>query len=285
MTGSHPDPMITIDALAARLGAPDLRVLDASWFLPGAERDPKSEYFQRRIPGAIFFDLEEIADVTSPLPHMAPPPEKFASRMRKMGIGDGATIVVYDSVGVFSAARVWWTFRLMGCEDVFVLDGGLPAWIAAGHETEDGPPMPRQERHFTTRMRSDLVRSMPDVRRAIESGAASILDARPPARFAGTDPEPRPGLKAGHMPGARNVPVAAIVGPDGKLKSEDDLRAVFADAGIEGRKPIITTCGSGVTAAILALALARIGRWDVGLYDGSWAEWGAAEDAPIVTGP
>ncbi|NDC59508.1 MAG: sulfurtransferase, partial [Alphaproteobacteria bacterium] len=211
MTGRHPDPMITVEALAARLGAPDLRILDASWVLPGVERDPKSEFFARRIPGAQFFDIDEIADTASPLPHMAPSPEKFASRMRKMGVGDGSTVVVYDSAGVFSAARVWWTFRLMGHEDVFVLDGGLPAWIAAALEVEDGQPMPRQERHFTPRLRSDLVRSMPDMRRLTDAGTAAILDARPPGRFAGVDPEPRAGLRGGHMPGARNVPVSAVV--------------------------------------------------------------------------
>jgi thiosulfate/3-mercaptopyruvate sulfurtransferase len=276
--------MITVEALAARLGAPDLRILDASWVLPGVERDPKSEFFARRIPGAQFFDIDEIADTASPLPHMAPSPEKFASRMRKMGVGDGSTVVVYDSAGVFSAARVWWTFRLMGHEDVFVLDGGLPAWIAAGFEVEDGQPAPRQERHFTPRLRSDLVRSMTDMRRLTDAGTAAILDARPPGRFAGVDPEPRPGLRGGHMPGARNVPVSAVVGADGTLKSSEELRATFAAAGVEARKPVATTCGSGVTAAILTLALARIGRWDVGLYDGSWAEWGAAPDAPVVTG-
>jgi len=276
--------MITVEALAARLGAPDLRILDASWVLPGVERDPKSEFFARRIPGAQFFDIDEVADTASPLPHMAPSPEKFASRMRKMGVGDGSTVVVYDSAGVFSAARVWWTFRLMGHEDVFVLDGGLPAWIAAGFEVEDGQPAPRQERHFTPRLRSDLVRSMPDMRRLTDAGTASILDARPPGRFAGVDPEPRAGLRGGHMPGARNVPVSAVVSADGKLKSAEELRATFAAAGVEARKPVATTCGSGVTAAILTLALARIGRWDVGLYDGSWAEWGAASDAPVVTG-
>jgi thiosulfate/3-mercaptopyruvate sulfurtransferase len=276
--------MIIVEALAARLGAPDLRILDASWVLPGVERDPKSEFFARRIPGAQFFDIDEIADTASPLPHMAPSPEKFASRMRKMGVGDGSTVVVYDSAGVFSAARVWWTFRLMGHADVFVLDGGLPAWIAAGFEVEDGQPMPRQERHFTPRLRSDLVRSMPDMRRLTDAGTASILDARPPGRFAGVDPEPRAGLRGGHMPGARNVPVSAVVSADGKLKSAEELRATFAAAGVEARKPVATTCGSGVTAAILTLALARIGRWDVGLYDGSWAEWGAASDAPVVTG-
>lgn len=284
MTGRHPDPMISVDALAARLDAPDLRILDGSWVLPGVERDPKSEFFQRRIPGAQFFDIDEIADTTQPLPHMAPPPEKFASRMRKMGVGDGATVVVYDTAGVFSAARVWWTFRLMGHEDVFVLDGGLPAWIAAGHPLDDGPPSPRQERHFTPRQQSSRVRSLADMRRLVDAGSATILDARPPGRFAGADPEPRAGLRSGHMPGASNVPVAAVVGADGKLKPAADLEAVFASAGVEPRKPIVTTCGSGITAAVLALALARIGRWDASLYDGSWAEWGGLADTPVVTG-
>jgi len=284
MTGRHLDPMISADALAQRLNAPDIRVLDASWFLPSAGRDARADYFEQRIPGALFFDIDEIADTTSSLPHMAPPPEKFASRMRKMGVGDGATIVAYDSTGVFSAARAWWTFRLMGIEDVFVLDGGLPAWVAGGFAIEDGPPAPRAERHLTPRMRSDLVRTLGDMRRIVASGAATILDARPPGRFAGRDPEPRPGLRSGHMPGAANVPLAAVIDADGRLKSAEALRAVFDAAGVAPRTPIVTTCGSGVTAAVLALALARIGRWDAGLYDGSWAEWGAADDAPVATG-
>ena len=280
---SQPDPIMSVETLASRLDAPDIRVVDASYFLPGAGRDPKAEFFAARIPGAIFFDIDEIADTTSPLPHMAPSSEKFASRMRKLGIGDGATIVVYDSVGLFSAARVWWMFRMMGKEDVFILDGGLPAWIAAGHATEDGPPLPRQERHFTARQRTDIVRALPEMRRIVETGSATILDARPAGRFAGVDPEPRAGLRGGHMPGARNVPLSELV-VDGRLKPADQLRVIFDAAGVQSRMPVVTTCGSGITAAVIVLALARLGRWDASLYDGSWAEWGLPGDTPVVTG-
>jgi thiosulfate/3-mercaptopyruvate sulfurtransferase len=285
MTGQHPDPLITVSALAARLEAPDLRVLDCSWALPGDSRDVKATFFAERIPGAIFFDIDEIADTASPLPHMLPSPEKFSSRMRKLGVGDGAQIVAYDSAGIFSAARVWWMFRAMGKEDVFVLDGGLPAWKAAGQPVEDGPPAGKGERHFTARLRSDLVADLSEMRAIVASGRAQVLDARPAGRFEGRDPEPRPGLRGGHMPGALNTPFASVLTPEGQLKTKAELEALFAAAGVDLRRPIVTTCGSGVSAAVIALALARVGRWNAALYDGSWAEWGALADAPIATGP
>lgn len=283
MTERDKDPMVTPAWLSEHLRAPDIRVVDATWFLPGEERDPKALYAERRIPGAIFFDIDEIADTDSALPHMLPPPEKFASRMRKRGIGDGARVVVYDNHGLFSAARVWWTFRVMGHEDVVVLDGGFPAWEAAGCEIEIGPPQNRMERHFTPRVRADLVRSASDMRRIIETNSAPIFDARPAPRFRGEAAEPRAGLKGGHMPGAANVPAGTLT-QDGKLKSAEELKAVFVDAGADLTRTAICSCGSGVTAAIIALALARLGRWDAAVYDGSWAEWGALPDAPIVTG-
>ena len=203
--------------------------------------------------------------------------------MKKLGIGDGARVVVYDSQGLFSAARVWWTFRVMGHDDVVVLDGGLPAWERGGYPIETEPPVAKMERHFTPRVRSDLVRNLSDMRRAVEGGA-QILDARPNPRFRGEAPEPRPGLKSGHMPGARSTPSSALVNENGSLRSREELTKLFADAGADPAQPAITTCGSGVTAPIIALALARLGRWDAAVYDGSWAEWGSRDDVPVVTG-
>jgi thiosulfate/3-mercaptopyruvate sulfurtransferase len=279
------DPLVSVDWLADRLEAPDLRVIDATWFLPGDPRDAKDMFWNARIPNAIFFDIDEICDLDSPLPHMLPAPEKFASRMRKLGIGDGMQIVVYDSDGLFSAPRVWWTFRVMGVEDVYVLDGGLPAWRAAGKELEDGPPLRRQERHFTARIRADLLRNLSDMRRATESGKADIVDARPAGRFQGTEQEPRPNLRPGHIPGSRSVPWADLLDAERRMKPAAELAPIFDAAGVDRRKPLICTCGSGVTAAMDALALARLGRWDVAVYDGAWAEWGGLPDTPVATGP
>jgi thiosulfate/3-mercaptopyruvate sulfurtransferase len=278
---SH-DPLIEVDDLKARLGAPDIRVVDATWFLPGDPRDARLTHVEGRIPGSVFFDIDEIADTLSPLPHMLPSPEKFSLRMRKLGIGDGATIIVYDALGLFSAARVWWTFRVMGKEDVFVLNGGLPAWRAAGYALDEGPPAKTQERHFTVRFRRELVRDLAQMRRAVDVGDTAIFDARPHGRFAGRDPEPRPGLRSGHMPGALNMPSSALVGGDGRMHDVEKLRALFDGLGRDLTGAIACSCGSGVTAAIIALALARLGRWDVPVYDGAWAEWGALADTPIV---
>jgi thiosulfate/3-mercaptopyruvate sulfurtransferase len=278
------DPVVSSAWLAERLDAPDIRVIDATWYLPGDARNAEALYAQRRIPGAVFFPIDEIADTDTDLPHMLPSAEKFASRMKKMGVGDGARVIVYDNQGLFSAARVWWTLRVMGHDDVFVLDGGFPAWERAGHPIEQGPPGAKQERHFTARLRSDLVRDMADMRRAVESGRVSILDARPAPRFRGEAAEPRPGLRSGHMPGARSVPSSTLVDANGLLKSREELERLFAAAGADLGKAAICTCGSGITAAMIALALARLGRWDAAIYDGAWAEWGAREDVPIVTG-
>lgn len=277
------DPLVSTSWLAEHLNAPDVRIIDASWFLPGSDRDPRAEYALAHIPGAVFFDIDDIVDETSDLPHMLPSAVKFASRMRKLGIGDGARLVIYDSQGLFSAPRVWWTFRAMGHEDVVVLDGGLPKWIAEGRPVEDGVPPPR-ERHFTARYSHDLVRDQAQVRRALASGKDQLVDARPAARFRGEAPEPRPGLRSGHMPGALNVPSSSVIAPDGTMKSAEQLTAVFEAAGIDLARPIVTTCGSGITASTLALALARLGRDRTPVYDGSWADWGREGDTEVVTG-
>ncbi len=278
------DPLVSSAWLAERLDAPDLRIVDATYFMPGAAHNAEALHRERRIPEALFFDIDEIADTGNPLPHMLPSPEKFAARMRAMGIGDGMRIVVYDSQGLFSAARVWWTFRVMGHEDVVVLDGGLPAWMAAGLPIEDGPPAPRPQRHFTTQFRADLVRDLADMRRMVEAGGAQVLDARGAGRFRGEAPEPRPGLRSGHMPGARSVPYEVLLDPQGLMRSRAELTQIFAAAGVDANRPAVCSCGSGVTAAIIALALARLGRWDAAVYDGSWSEWGSRADTPIVTG-
>lgn len=279
-----PRTLVSTGWLAQHLRDPDLRILDASWYLPDAGRDARADYAAGHIPGARFFDLDEISDQRSTLPHMAPTPEKFISRMRAMGVGDGHQVVVYDGAGLFSAARVWWLFRLMGKMDVAVLDGGLPKWRAEGREIEDMPPILR-DRHMTVSRQNHLVKDVTQVAHTAKLREAEIVDARGPARFAGAAPEPRPGLRAGHMPGARNVHYATLLNADGTMKSVPALREVFGAAGVDLAKPVITTCGSGITAAILSLALERMGHRDHALYDGSWAEWGMYDDLGVATGP
>ncbi len=278
-----PKTLVSTDWLAAHLRDPDLRILDASWYLPDAGRNARAEYHAAHIPGARFFDIDEISDQRSPLPHMAPPVEKFMSRMRAMGVGDGHQVVVYDGSGIFSAARVWWTFRLMGKTDVAVLDGGFPKWRAEGHEVEDLPPVVR-DRHMTVSRQNHLVKDVTQVAHTSKLRQAEIIDARSAARFAGEAPEPRPGLRAGHIPGSKNVPFGTLLNADNTMKSPADLRATFEAAGVDLSKPAITTCGSGVTAAVLSLALERIGHRDHALYDGSWSEWGMYDDLPVQTG-
>jgi len=283
MPHSDPRTLVSTDWLETHLRDPDLRILDGSWYLPETGRDARKEYAAGHIPAARFFDIEEISDNRSDLPHMAPPPEKFISRMRKMGVGDGHQVVVYDGAGLYSAPRVWWLFKLMGKSDVAVLDGGLPKWKAEGRELEDLPPMVR-DRHMTVRRQAALVRDVTQVARASKLGDHEIVDARPPGRFAGSDPEPRAGLRNGHIPGAKNLPLDALVDEDGTLKDPEELKAAFASAGIDLAKPVISTCGSGVTAAVINLALARLGHTDHALYDGSWAEWGMYEDLGVEAG-
>jgi len=276
-----PKTLVSTAWLDAHLKDPDLRILDASWYLPDAGRDAKAEYAAGHIPGARFFDIDDISDKRSGLPHMAPTPEMFISRMRAMGVGDGHQVVVYDGAGLFSAARVWWTFRLMGKTDVAVLDGGLPKWRAEGRAIEDMPPMVR-DRHITVQRQAHLVRDVTQVAAAAKLGDHAIIDARGAARFRGEVPEPRPGLRAGHIPNAHNVPYTTLLNADGTLRPAAELTRIFTDAGVDLRKPAITTCGSGVTAAILSLALQRIGKLDHSLYDGSWAEWGMYGDLKVA---
>jgi thiosulfate/3-mercaptopyruvate sulfurtransferase len=283
MTKDDPRTLVSTAWLGAHLEDPDLRILDASWYLPQMARDARAEYAAAHIPGARFFDIDEMSDHRSALPHMAPPPEKFISRMRTMGVGDGHQVVVYDGMGIFSAARVWWTFRLMGKTDVAVLDGGLPKWRAEGRPLEDMPPVLR-DRHMTVQRQAGLVKDVTQVAQASKLGDHEILDARSPGRFRGEEPEPRPGLRCGHIPGARNVPFQTLLNPDGTMKDPADLRAVFDAAGVDLARPVITSCGSGVTAAIINLALERIGHRDHALYDGSWAEWGMYDDLKIAKG-
>ena len=278
-----PKTLVSTDWLAAHLSDPDLRIIDASWHMPATGRDGRAEYAAAHIPGARFFDIDAISDQRSALPHMAPPVEMFISRMRAMGIGDGHQVVIYDTSDVRSAFRVWWTFRLMGKTDVAVLDGGLPKWRAEGRALEDMPPVLR-DRHITVQRLAGLVRDVTQVAAASKLDDHHIIDARSPERFRGEVDEPRPGLRAGHIPGARNLPFGRLFNGDGTMLAPDALRAAFLEAGVDLTKPAITTCGSGVTAAILSLALERIGHRNHALYDGSWTEWGSYPDLNIATG-
>jgi len=283
MPKSDPQLLVSTQWLAEHMSAPDLRILDASWYLPSEGRDPRAEYKAAHIPGARFFDIDEISDSRSELPHMAPPVEKFVSRMRAMGIGDGHRVIVYDGMGVFSAARVWWLFRLMGKTDVAVLDGGLPKWIAEGGAVEDMAPVMR-DRHFTAHRVAGLVKDVTQMAATVKLGDAQILDARSPGRFSGQEKEARPGLRSGHMPGALNVHYRTLLNDDMTMKSEDELKAIFKAAGVDLNRPAVTTCGSGITAAIISMALERVGHKKHALYDGSWTEWGAYPDLAVATG-
>jgi len=278
-----PKTLVSTEWLHAHLKDPDLRILDGSYYLPQMGRDPRAEYDAAHVPNARFFDIDDVADHGSDLPHMVPPVEKFMSRMRAMGVGDGHQVVVYDGMGLFSAARVWWLFKLMGQNNIAVLDGGLPKWQAEGRPVEDLPPVIR-DRHMTVRRQNHMVKDVTQVSAASKLGDYEIIDARSPGRFRGEEPEPRAGLRPGHIPGSKNVCFKDLLNADQTMKNPVEIRQIFEAAGVDFNKPVITTCGSGVTAAVLSLGLERIGKTDHSLYDGSWSEWGMFPTVPVATG-
>ncbi len=284
MDFTNPEALVSTGWLADHLNAPDVRVVDATWYLPSDGRRGIDTHNEAHIPGAVFFDIDEIADTDSDLPHMLPSPEKFSSRARKLGLGDGNRIVVYDANGGFMAAcRVWWMFRVFGHDDVAVLDGGLPKWEAEGRPTDDLPTVP-QERHFTARQNNFLVRSVDQVLANVENGKEQVIDVRSPGRFNGSEAEPRAGLRSGHIPNSINIPIPSVMDPskDFTVRPPTDLQAAFDEAGLDPKRPLVASCGSGVTACVAGLGLYLLGHKEVAIYDGSWTEWGGRDDTPIT---
>ncbi len=275
-------PLVSAEWMHDQIGNDGVKIVDASWFLPNQGRDGFAEYLQGHIPGAVYFPIDDIADRTNPLPHMLPAPDQFADAAGKLGIAATDRIVVYDAIGLFSAARVWWTFTVFGAADVSVLDGGLPAWKACGFPIESGP-VTVEPKHFEIHFDPRTVSDHDDVKQALRSGERLVVDARSGERFRGQAPEPRPELPSGHMPGSLNLPFGELIDADGRLKSNPEIRQAFEKAGVDLSAPITTSCGSGVTAAILSLALHSIGHSDLSLYDGSWTEWASRDDCPRET--
>ena len=277
------NPLVTTEWLAAELGKSDIRVIDATLFLANHARNARTEFEAAHIPGAVFFDIDEVSDPSSTLPHMLPPPEKFASRMQALGLGDGSRIIVYDNSPLRSAARVWWMLTLFGAHEVAILDGGFAKWQAEGRPVESGKPIVRH-RHFTVWADRSLVRDQKQMTDNLRSKAEQVVDARSAGRFAGSDPEPRAGLRGGHIPGSKNLPFDQLFNEDGTYKSKDAIKAEFEAAGIDLTKPLVATCGSGVTSGVLAFGAALLGHGKIAIYDGSWSEWGASATNPVVTG-
>jgi thiosulfate/3-mercaptopyruvate sulfurtransferase len=275
--------LVSTDWLANEIGASDLRVVDATWFMPDAGRNAQAEYEGGHIPSAVFMDLEELADANSSLPNTLPPPEKFASRMQSLGLGDGSRIVVYDDSPFKSAARAWWMLTLFGAHDVAILDGGIAKWKAEGRPLETGKPTLRH-RHFTVWKDDKAVRSKADMLANLHSKAANVVDARGAGRFTGEEAEPRPEMASGHIPGSRNLPFSQLFNADGTWKRGAELTQAFTDAGVDLNTPMITTCGSGMTAAVVLFGARMTGKTDVALYDGSWSEWGLDADTPKAQG-
>ena len=275
--------LVSTDWLAAHLDDPNVIVLDSSYYLANAKRDAEGEFLAGHIPGAQRFDIDAVSDQSNPLPHMLPSPEQFAGQVGALGVGDGTMIVIYDGIGLYGAARVWWTFRAFGAEQVFVLDGGMPKWKAENHPLETGPAKSRAPKTFTPKFDRALVASIDDVQKVLLDKTAQVVDARAADRFRGEAPEPRAGLRGGHMPGSFNVPFGEVL-KDGRLTAPHKIAAAFRQAGVDLDKPVVTSCGSGVTASILSFAIDALGKQPSRVYDGSWSEWGARPDTPVVTG-
>jgi thiosulfate/3-mercaptopyruvate sulfurtransferase len=275
--------VVSFDWLKKRIDEPGLKIIDASWYLPAQNRNGAAEFTASRIPGAVFFDQDKIVEPASDLPHTIPTAADFASAAGALGLSEADTIVVYDGPGMFSAPRVWWLLRIFGAGNTYVLDGGFDSWKQQGLPVETGDPAKPVLAVFNPALNSSAITDFDEIRAIVDTGTSQIADARGPGRFTGVEAEPRPGMRSGHMPGARNVPFPTLL-EDGKLKSIPALRQALEASGLDLDKPVVTTCGSGVTAAVITLALQSVGHRNNTLYDGSWSQWGGREDTPIVTG-